>query len=66
MPYMKKKRQIGRLPISLMFGSCKWLNQYFPGWVGGVVGGIKNKTNSVQLQLPTGTELGKKNDIYMT
>ena len=33
------------------------------GWVGGWAGGwvltIDNKANSVQLQLPTGTELGK-------
>ena len=39
---------------------------YFPGCggyvVGGWVGGIENKANSVQLlfQLPTGSELGKK------
>ena len=38
---------------------------YFPGWVGGggwvwVGGFIGNKANSVQFQLPTRTELGKR------
>ena len=40
-------------------------DHYYSGWVGGWLGGIgeiDNKANSVQLQLqlPTGTELGKK------
>ena len=31
-------------------------DHYYSGWVG--IGELDNKANSVQLQLPTGTELG--------
>ena len=35
------------------------MNPYYSGWV---AGGIENNANSVQLQLPTGTELGNNNN----